>query len=122
MQSLKVRGPFGSLDLCKNYYILPFIFRSSVPLDPLNTCPQGFSDLPTALWLDIRCQRVVGIDKKYHPKSVKAPFFHTIMFTLNGPEVACQTKCYFYKQQASDGFACSNEYGVVSHKERICSK
>ena len=27
-----------------------------------------------------------------------------------------------YKQQASDGFACSNEYGVVSHKERICSK
>ena len=23
----------------------------------------------------ICCQRVVGIDKKYHPKSVKAPFF-----------------------------------------------
>ena len=26
-------------------------------------------------YVDICCQRVVGIDKKYHPKSVKAPFF-----------------------------------------------
>ena len=28
----KVLGLFYSLDLCKNYYILPFIFRGSVPL------------------------------------------------------------------------------------------